>query len=406
MKKFLLFIIILTFFAATGISSQSLDSLRQVAWSGDYAKARKLWLGHKEYPENSDFLFLAGQTFYWENNLSRAREFMNDVLEQTPGHLEAHVVLSSVLVAQREMSEVIRVADRGLELDGDHEELLYNRAFANADQGHLKEARVDLERLLRLNPNHKKALELKDSLEGFKVPGSFGVFQSLQTSNTPFERNLWITTAEAPVGDKNIKIIPRLSFGNLQIDDQKLRGSQAGLDIYPLTGPDSYMYIHYAYSEAEIFPVHRSALEWFQGLLKGWEVSAGGRYLFWNEHNLFFTISASKYAGKWMPGIRLFYAPESNNEITAVASVRKYFHNEKTFIHTYLSYGNNPDRMEQQADLMTDTKTTRMTGGSYTVLKIGGPIYAKLLAEFSTEEYVPGEWRNVLLGQIGLEYKF
>jgi YaiO family outer membrane protein len=406
MKKFLLSTIIFLFFLISAGSGQSLDSIRQVAWAGDYAKAREMCMQKKDYSENTDLLFLAGQTYYWENNLSEAQKLMNNVVQKTPNHIQAHAILSSILLGANKMSEAIKIADKGLAIDAQNEELLYNRAYARADQGHLKEAREDLDRLLSVNPNNTKALELKQSMEGFKIPDSFGVFQSLQTYNTPFERKLWLTTAEAPVGDKNIKIIPRFSYGNLQVDDQKQGGSQAGLDIYPLTGPNSYMYVHYAYSEAEIFPNHRSALEWFQGIAKGWEISGGARYLFWDDHTYFFTVSASKYAGKWMPGVRFFYAPQSDNDLMAVASVRKYLRDEKSFIHTYLSYGNNPDRTEQQLDFMTDMKTIRLSAGAYAILKIAGPVYTKLLIEYSAEEYISDEWRDVFLGQVGLEYKF
>jgi YaiO family outer membrane protein len=406
MKKILLLTTVFLFFMIPGINSQSLDSIRQIAWDGDYAKARELSMQQDDYSENTELLFLVGQTYYWENNLSEARKLMDSVVQKAPEHIQAYAILSSILLEAKEMREVVSVAGKGLALDPQNEDLLYNMAYARADQGHLKEAREDLSQLLSINPNNKKALELKKSMEGFKIPGSFGVYQSLQIYNVPFERKLWITTAEAPVGDKNIKIVPRFSFGDLQIDDQKQSGSQAGLDVYPLTGPNSYMYVHYAYSEAEIFPGHRSALEWFQGISKGWEISGGGRYLFWDDHNYFFTVSASKYAGKWMPGMRLFYAPQSDNSLTGVASVRKFFRDEKSFIHTYLSYGNNPDRTEQQINFMTDTKTTRIAGGAYTILKIAGPVYIRLLVEYSAEEYILDEWRNVLLGQVGLEYKF
>lgn len=406
MKKNVLLSIVLLFFLIPVIKSQSLDSIRQIAWDGDYAKARQLCMEKDDYSENTDLLFLVGQTYYWEGNLPKAQDLLNNVIQKAPEHIQAHSILSSIHLEAKEMREVVSIADRGLALDPQNEDLLYNRAYARADQGHLKEAREDLSQLLSVNPNNKKALELKQSMEGFKIPGSFGVYQSLQVYNVPFERKLWVTTAEAPVGDKNIKIIPRFSFGNLEIGDQKQSGSQAGLDVYPLTGPNSYMYVNYAYSEAEIFPSHRSALEWFQGISKGWEISGGGRYLYWNDHNYFFTASASKYAGKWMPGLRLFYAAQSDNSVTAVASVRKYCRNEKSFIHGYLSYGNNPDRTEQQVNFMTDTKTTRIAGGAYTILKVGGPVYIRLLVEYSAEEYISDEWRNVILGQVGLEYKF
>lgn len=406
MRKSMLILVGLLCLKFVDVSGQSVDSIRQVAWSGNYAEARNLCFEHEDYPENTDLLFLVGQTYYWEENLRRSKEVMNDVLDKNPSHIEAYVVLSSILISEKEMSQAIKIADEGLERADNNEELLYNRALANANLGYLKEAREELDVLLSNNPEHKEAEELRESLRGFKIPGSLGVYQSLQTYNKPYDRFYWVTTVEAPVGDKGLKIIPRFSYGNLQVEDDSFNGSQVGVDVYPLTGLYSYMYLHYAYSGAEIFPEHRAALEWFQTIARGWEFSAGGRYMYRQKNHLFYTASVSKYAGKWMPGIRFFYAPESGNNLTAIASVRKYFNSDNTFLHSFITYGSNPDRMDQQADIAADGEASRIAAGAYAVLKMRGAFYARVLAEYTMEEYIPEKWRNVFLGQIGIEIKF
>jgi hypothetical protein len=62
--------------------------------------------------------------------------------------------------------------------------------------------------------------------------------------------------------------------------------------------------------------------------------------------------------------------------------------------------------MDQQADIAADGEASRIAAGAYAVLKIGGPFYARVLAEYTMEEYIPEKWRNVFLGQIGIEIKF
>jgi len=408
MKKHLQVVCLFWLFIFPPLSAwgQSLDSIRQVAWDGQYQKAREMAMERNDYPENGDLLFLVGQTYLWDGNLGLAKERFLEVLEKSPQHLEAITGLTSIHVREGEYSEALTRAEDGLKMDNKKEDLLYYKAFALVELGRLNEARKQLDTLLSFNPNHKEALELKESMNSFKIPGAVGIYQSVQWYDDPHERRFYTTTVEAPIGDKNVKIIPRFNFGALQMDGNETTGSQAGLDVYPLTGPDSYLYLHYAYSDSEIFPMHRGAVEWFKGARTGWELSAGGRYLFWEDHQYFFSASASKYLGQWLPGLRLFYAPESDNDLAALMSLRRYLNDANNYVQVYLGYGPNPDRTERQIDFIETSKTTRYTGGIYSIFNITGPFYFRILGEYNYEEYVSGQWRDAFLVQAGIEYKF
>jgi YaiO family outer membrane protein len=385
---------------------QSLDSIRQIARNGEFQNARELCQNRNDYPDNTDLVFLSGQTYFWEKDYSNAKKTFLKVLEDVPNHPDALASLSSVFLATQEYDATIEFASRGLNLVPDNESLLYNRAYAFANIVLLKEARSDIEHLLSVSPNNKKALELKESLENYKIPGSIRVMHSLQWFNDLYERRFYTTIAEAPIGDQNLKIIPRLSIGNLSSGDTTFAGSQAGLDFYPLLGPSSYLYVNYAYSESDVFPSHRSALEWFHTLSKGWEISSGGRYLYWDSHLFFFTLSASRYMGKWNPGIRLFFTPDSENSLAAIASLRRNLKAPNNYIHFFAGYGTNPDRMDRQFDLSAQQKSQRISTGAYAILKIGGPIYGRIKGEYTIEEHLAGKYRDIFLAQIGLEYIF
>lgn len=359
-----------------------------------------------DYPDNGDLLFLVGQTYMWESDWIQAKESFLKVLKKTPRHLDAITGLTSILLKDGEYTEALNRAEEGLDLNNKKEDLLYYKAFALVELDQLNEARKQLDILLSLNPNHKEALELKESMNSFQIPGAIGIFQSMQWYNTPHQRRFYTTTVEAPIGDKNVKIIPRFNFGAMQIGGDQTTGSQAGLDVYPLTGPDSYLYLHYAYSDSEIFPSYRGAVEWFKGIGSGWELSGGGRYLFWEDHQYFLSASASKYLGQWLPALRLFYAPESANELATLISVRRYMEDSNNYVQVYLGYGPNPDRTERQIDFIETSKTTRLSGGVYSIFNISGPFYTRLMAEYSHEEYLPEQWRDAFLVQAGLEYKF
>lgn len=386
--------------------SQSLDSIRQVAQNGNYSEARELCREREDYKENTDIQFLEGQTYWWEGNHTEAKRTLENVLDQNPQHIDAIATLTAIEVANENYNEAIRQARKGLQLEEKNEDLIYYIALANAELEQFKTASRELDTLLDINPRHEKGLELKQSLDGFKIPGTIALYQTVQWFNDPFKRYLYTTTVEAPIGDKKFKIIPRLNYGILDAPAEKTSGSQAGIDFYPLTGPVSYLYIHYAYSDTEIYPGHRSAAEWYTGIGKGWEISAGARYLYWDDHLYFFSASTSKYIGQWMPGMRLFYSPEEDNNISAIGSIRRYMNDSRSYIHMYLGYGSNPDRSEKQIELKENLNMTRLTGGVYSIFGIGGPFYTRLLAEYNMEEQSPGKWRDVFMIQAGIEYKF
>jgi tetratricopeptide (TPR) repeat protein len=408
--KYLLHLSLLCIFSAflsSQVEAQPLDSIRQAAWDGSYKDAREMCMDRPDYPDNIDLLFLVGQTYQWEGNLSSAKDIFIDVLNRDQSHLDALSALTTINISENKYNEAIKNASEGLYINNEKEDLLYNRAFAFVQINKMKEARKELQNLLSINPNHEDAQELKASMEYFKIPGAIGIYQSIQWHNAPYKRRHYTSTVEAPIGDKKVKIIPRFNYSVLQADDNESNGSQAGLDVYPLTGPGSYLYIHYAYSESEVFPSHRSALEWFTTLHGGWGVSIGARHLFWTDHQYFVSISGCKYIGKWLPGVRLYYTPGPDNNLTVSTSLRRFLSNADNYIHMYLNYGANPDRMDKQLDFFDKpSKSTRYTGGAYTIFKIGGSFYARLLAEYNFEEYKSDTWRDTFLTQIGIELKF
>ena len=408
MQKFLpfFFILFIATFLLIPVQGQSLDSIRQVAAEGNYPKARELCQARADYDVNTDVKFLEGQTYWWEERISEAKNVFQDVIEQTPEHVGALKYLSHIGIVRENYKKSIRYARRGLQIDNKNEDLLYFMALAQAEAGQLKEAAKELDTLLSINPSHEKGLELKQSLDVFKIPGAITFYQSVQWFTDPYERYLHTTTMEAPIGDKRFKIIPRLNYGILNTPDDEKSGSQAGIDFYPLTGPVSYLYIHYAYSEAMIYPQHRGAAEWFTGIGSGWEISLGSRYLHWDDHIYFFSSSASKYIGKWMPGIRLFYAPDRKNNISGVLNLRRFLNNSNNYIHAYLGYGTNPDRSERQLELQENSEQTRLTGGAYSIIGLGASFYGRLLAEYNMEEKTDGNWRDIFLIQAGIEFKF
>ena len=388
---------------ATG---QSLDSLRQMALNGKYQEARELCRQRNDYPSNPEVAVFEAQTYFWEKNFQKAKNDLITVLEETPGNVDAISTLTSVFIAMGDFQNAIDYASSGLKTSPENKDLLYNRSYALAEKGYIKEARIDLNQLLRLDPNNEKALELKKSLQNFKVPGAIKVTQSFQNFDLPSLGQFFLTTIETPVAAQKVKLLPRFSCGTLKIRNTTSTGSQAGLDVYTITSPSAYFLINYAYSESDLFPTHHGAIEWFTTFSKGWDISAGVRYLYYEDHQFFITSAISRRIQSWEPAIRVFYSSKSANNLIAMVSVRRYLKHSNNFIHFFIVYGSNPDRPEKQIDFMYNPKAQKFSTGAKALFKIGGPFYGNLKGEFIMQEYAPGNWHQTYLGMMGLEYRF
>jgi tetratricopeptide (TPR) repeat protein len=400
------FILISLMFITGFAGAQTLDSIRQTAKNKQYREARELCMDRDDYPENPEVLFLIGQAYFWEGNTVLAKEEFQKVINKNPRHIDAISALTSIDIAEEKYSQAIERSSEGLTIQDNYEDLLYFRARAYAEISRIKSARTDLDKLLNINPEHEEGLKLKESLNSFKFPGAIGLFQSVQWNNHPDSEKLYLTIAEAPIGDRSVKIVPRFSYGFFNTPLQNESGSQAGIAVYPLTGTLSYMYLHYAFSDSKLFPHHRAAAEWFNGINNGWEISAGARYINWNNHQVFMSVSGSKYIGQWVSGFRLFYSPTNTNDISAILSTRHYLREAKSYVQVYLSYGLNPDRHERQIDFSSTPNNHRLTGGGYTSLLLSGLFYIRFLAEYNLQEFQNDVWHNGFLLQTGIEYKF
>ena len=95
-----------------------------------------------------------------------------------------------------------------------------------------------------------------------------------------------------------------------------------------------YLYANYGLGiRKTLFPNHRLGLEYFLPFGKGWEMSMGGRYLYFtHEDVIVLTASLSKYISNWWFNIQPYYAvKESGNSITTLFRSRLYGENPINF---------------------------------------------------------------------------
>ena len=173
-------------------------------------------------------------------------------------------------------------------------------------------------------------------------------------------------------------------------------------EAYPKLSSKNYAYLAYAYSPGKYFPRHRAAVEIWQDLPSGWNLSAGLNYYFFDRNIFIAMASVEKYAGKfWFSGKTFFYLKDQGLTLSVYLIARRYL-NDDDYFQLIAGTGTAPD---EPFDIITDLG--RLSANSLRVTynnKISDRVTIRIGAGFSDEEYAESAWRNRYEGNITFFY--
>ena len=182
------------------------------------------------------------------------------------------------------------------------------------------------------------------------------------------------------------KIIPRLNYSNRFGED----AFQYDLDLYPSISNTFYAYANYGYSDSELYPNHKGALELYANLPKAMETSLGARYLdFRTVQATLLTASVGLYRGNYYMNIRPYLSivggrgPVGSGSMT----VRKYLTNNFNYLGLTASFGYSPELRQL------------FNGG---VLQAESVLFLESQQLFFEYQFGPGKGRHLYLAQFGV----
>jgi YaiO family outer membrane protein len=179
-------------------------------------------------------------------------------------------------------------------------------------------------------------------------------------------------------------------------------------DIYPQFGRGFYAYLNYGYSEEDLFPEHRGGLELYKSFSHGYEISAGGRYLYFKKDNdvLIYTASLSKYFNSWWLSARPYLSELNDTWFQSYFLFFRKYSGPYNYLGGLLGYGISPD-------LLPDSK------GIYEVYnlqsyqfrldiqhRLATHFLFRTLAGYAYDQYTKDEFRNRVNVQIYLAVIF
>ena len=193
-----------------------------------------------------------------------------------------------------------------------------------------------------------------------------------------------------------------LNIGNIKIDGTTATEIQAEAEAWPKISDKNYAYLAYAYSPGEYFPGHRAAAEVWQILPKGWALSAGMNYYYFDRSIFISMLSAEKYINRfWFSLKGYLYFKEEGTRPALYFNGRRYF-NDTDYLQLTLGTGTAPD---EPIDVQTDIE--RFSANSIRLAYYGfvtKKLAIRIGAGYSNEEFAEGEWRNRFEGHINFIY--
>ena len=354
---------------------QGFGLMRQRALEGDYASAKLL--GYQLLEEKADYydvaLYLA-RIHGWESSYDSAYELIDEVISQEPDLYEAYQTCVDLAYWENNLSRLDSCAEEALRLVPGSEEILekYNLA-------------------------HKPGIFQAEYPELF-------VHYNLDHFSVPYVRNWHLLSAGGLIPLNWGTLIPYVNGGYESAGgNNPSTDIQFNLDAYLTLGKKNYALLGYGFSPNGVInylPLHRAAAELWQSLPKGFAVSAGMRYFYWDEHFAFLTLSAEKYAGNWWIAFRPYiFFKDVGVRGSYYLSGRRYFSSKYDHMTLTLGYGAAPDE-----PVLVVTDLDRLNAITCR-LEYNRPLTPGVrmiaMAGYSYEEYTDRAYRNRISMKLG-----
>jgi YaiO family outer membrane protein len=348
--------------------------MRMLASEGDYDDAKQI--GYSLLNDNGEYfdvaLFLA-RIHGWESSFDSAFILIDWVLAGTPDLYEAYETCADLAYWENNLQKLDSCARGAAEL--------------KPDSGAVFE---------------RYRLALQQTLPRPKKPEIFAYY-SYDHFSVPYQRNWHMLTAGGELPIKQGTLIPFLNGGYFAGDLPSKTDIQINVDAYLTLGKKNYAMLGYGFSPhgvANFFPGHRGAAEVWQILPRGFALSGGIRYFYWDRHFWFLTLSGEKYSGNYWFNFRTYlFFKDYGISGSYYLSARRYFATEFDHLTLTLGYGTAPD---EPILVVSDLdRLNALSGRLAFSKKISPRVRLNTMVGYAWEEYANQQYRNRIDARVG-----
>lgn len=278
-------------------------------------------------------------------------------------------------------------------------------------QGNYDEAAAVIDTLLQSEPDNSDALESlkdirrwsRDRSQQNTPPTDIRAGYFFDTYSKPYDRLWQVYSLGAGHRFSWGSAIATANLGHINIgppDEVSDNDMQFAIEAWPDITSNNYAYAAYAWSPGPWFPKHRAALELWQTLPKGFAVSAGVNYYYFDKSIYIATLSLEKYMGDWWFSARSYiYFKDIGVTTSFYLTARRYF-GTTDYLQLTAGAGTAPD---EPFDIMTDLERQSATSVRLAYFNQINSFWSfRAGAGYSYEQYDAGSYRNRIEGNITL----
>ncbi|MFM9050817.1 MAG: YaiO family outer membrane beta-barrel protein, partial [Bacteroidota bacterium] len=367
---------------------------RQIGEDGNHERARKICQKILDYkPDYYEVRTYIGRTYAWDKQYDNARTEFSRVLIEKENDIEAICGIVDVELWANHLDIAGDYILLGLGYSPASEELLLRKARWHLRQGDQQSAATTIRKILDLDPANKDAVDLEKSMRSIQLKNKLQWQYSVDFFNREYDPQQWMSVEYGrnfSFGSVSARVNGADRFGN--------QGLQIEVESYARISRKSYMNLLAGHSlnGAFPFPEQNFVAEIYHKLPKGFEGSAGIRYLKFTENTLIYTGSISIYSGDYWFSLRPFITPQSSYELpdgttgTKVSKTyflrgRRYLSEAEHYVGIRLGYGESPDDRRYFNQIRDVYLTTFQAGGEWQK-RIYKRIYLKADLNYAHEE--------------------
>jgi len=397
---------------------------RDYAYAGNYEEARSLC--QEILDMRNDYMearTLIGHTYAWEENFVTANEYYHGVLAEEFNNWDAINGLINTGLWDKNYEQTFEYCDYGLSIYPRDQIFLLAKAKAYEYSENLENAKITAAYILDINPSNPEAKKYFYSLKGPGAWDGFGVDQTYDFFNVPYERKYTLTSL------KGFRTIPKgtfvgaINYGRLLNNDTGVydKGTQFDLSFYPRFKNKNYGMINLGLSSAYFMPRIKFNIGYYHEFgettrMEGYEASLTYSFLRYvtvedvGINASFVTASFGKYFGSNFAGLSVSLMPFSEGLSQGYnLNFRRFFTSADDWVNLGVGLGRSPNDPRYYLYDSTSPVNENLNSANFTVgfqKRFLGNMVGRASFTYYYEEYMVGLFRNHYVISGGLIYTF
>lgn len=318
--------------AAAGSYQQRFEAARALAQSGRRDEALLAYDALlADSPGNSDVLLGRGQLHAWMKHWPEAEADLRAAAVASPTYADVWTALGNMYLWSDRPQLAVEAYGKWIELKPDDADAHVARGRAWRAAGDTAAARADFETAATLGADSGQvdgylgSLTLRALNPDAVVPAGYLWSASLSVGHSEF------TPARAGWSDETLSLRRHFSHGSLALEilgAQRFGGGDQAWALDGYVGLWSRAYANLRFQNgpsASLFPGHSWRVELFQGVGKGWELSASYDQLAFSSNVDMYGVGVGRYFGNFYARARRLYIPGDNGHSTSDRLQLRYY---------------------------------------------------------------------------------